>query len=40
VAPDEAKFFDWAKTRVAFGWEETYVENGQSLVLNEGVAKL
>ncbi|KAJ6067279.1 uncharacterized protein N7446_004316 [Penicillium canescens] len=40
VAPDEAKFFDWAKTRVAFGWEETYVENGQSLVLNERVAKL
>ncbi|EAW16914.1 EthD domain-containing protein [Aspergillus fischeri NRRL 181] len=40
MAPDEAKFFDWTKTSIAFGWEEIYVENGQPLVSKEGVARL
>lgn len=40
VAPDEAKFFDWTKTSIAFGWEESYVENGQPRVSKGGLARL
>lgn len=31
VKPDEDKFLDLASSKVIFGWEETYIEQGEIL---------
>jgi hypothetical protein len=34
VKPDEEEFIDASKTRVQFGWEEVYIEDGKVIKLD------